>query len=626
MRLWVLAVAIAACSSDPTLHVEVKNPDGLAIAKTIVTVYESSTLDCEAIEYGDASDVELQAAQVASETLTANAAPAGNLDNLSRTDPKLVVARAYRSDGVLLAAGCSEKDEVVGDDSVTVTTEPAAVASVRLADTSLTTDRYGVAVDTFDVNGVAIDGRQVWWRVWGPSGTKPYQQGSLTTPAIDGVQQDSVWQPPSPSCSQDGTATIHPMPPDMVSGYAIQTRVAWATAQPPLITGITTIDLAATPLTTPPGSSKFCALGRDATGPAIVCLESGGANVNAYRITSGGNLSQEPEMTFATPKPFAVFSLPDGSGTDVYAVMPSGAPVRVFGPGTAQALPCTGCNLLSFDDVLVAPSCAMGQSPLVLLHDPTGVGSGTNKQHVLAVDAVTGAVSAIALPVDLALNSAGCASELDANGQPTTTQVIALDAAALGVSSGASGSVALSGCTSGGPNLLTCKSTSLPTAGAPLGFTTGMVPEMIVPDIDATGVVLSTAVLGSDGRLLELSRQPAAGVPHLIVSGKFDNDGATDLAFDIQGQHGVNLFDLTYARLVDGQPLAAIAPLRSAATKVGLVMSDLFTADLDGNGTDDLVFVGHPTADPLAFGLSVVLLGVPETPASQIPSDMTCAE
>ena len=121
MRCCAVVVLLAACSTDPTLDVTVVHPVGLSVASTTVTVYESATLHCEDIEFARLDAAGLVALATSEADLDAIGG-VGSLSGISRTGNKVIVARGFDTNSVLVSAGCVEKGEVKGDDSVSVTT------------------------------------------------------------------------------------------------------------------------------------------------------------------------------------------------------------------------------------------------------------------------------------------------------------------------------------------------------------------------------------------------------------------------------------------------------------------------------------------------------------------------
>ncbi|HSN28314.1 MAG TPA: hypothetical protein VLT45_18640, partial [Kofleriaceae bacterium] len=306
MRRVFWVIAVAACSSDPTLHVTVTHPAGSQVVKTVVSVYEGA-FGCVDVEFGDLTHDQLQASLVAEETLADGAAPVGNLDGISRTDPKIVVARGYGSDGRLRTEGCAEKAVVTGADELAVTTVMTATASVALADPSRQ-DLFGLAVAATDADGKELDARPVSWRVYAPIGAMPAAT-TVTTAA------DSSWTPNAPTCTANGIALVHPVPPSTVGGYAIQARVAWAAEAVPLYSAVVA-DLSIAQLTPPAGVTRACAIGRTAGTPKLVCLTGTGATI--YRVAATGALTAGTSVPLANP--IGVYAVPSGSDTAVWAM------------------------------------------------------------------------------------------------------------------------------------------------------------------------------------------------------------------------------------------------------------------------------------------------------------------
>ncbi|MBV8763050.1 MAG: hypothetical protein JO257_37535 [Deltaproteobacteria bacterium] len=602
--LWI--VVLAACSSDPTLHVTVTHPAGSQVVKTVVSVYEGA-FGCVDVEFGDLTHDQLQASLVAEETIAQGAAPVGNLDGISRADPKIVVARGYGSDGRLRTEGCAEKDLVQGADELALTTVMTATASVALADPTRA-DVFGLAVAATDADGKELDGRPVSWRVYAPVGAMPAATNNVTTSA------DSSWTPKAPTCTSKGLAVIHPVPPSTVGGYAIQARVAWAAEAVPLYSAVVA-DLSIAQLSPPAGVSRVCAIGRAAGIPKLVCLTGSGAT--SYDVAASG--APTASSTVPLVNPIGVYAVPSGSDAAVYAMDRSGVPTRVF-PST-QTGNCGGCNV-TLDDVLFLPAC--GSSPAkVLVHDTTAAAATQVKWMDPAGGALTNFPTALRTGEALSkleLESAGCASELDpAAGTYTTQQVAVIDLTrpATGVPIASRAHFA---CGTG-----MCQSLDMPIAGGAAGFSGGMQPYVIGTAIDATGVVLTSLLVvkdpsGSD-HWVELARQPSASLPHRIASGQLDDDGSPDKVWDMKTKLG-GLVEIAYARLVGNEPLAGLS-LQLEQQEPPLVALDLLVGDVTGDGRDDIIVVGQ-TVDASKTGVAVAPSHAP-APIGMLKTDPTCA-
>lgn len=597
-------VAVAACSSDPTLHVTVTHPADAQVVKTVVSVY-GGAFGCVDVEFGDLTHDQLAASLVAEETLADGAAPVGNLDGISRTDPKIVVARGYGSDGRLRTEGCAEKATVSGADELAVTTVMTATASVALSDPTRQ-DLFGLAVAATDPDGKELDARPVSWRVYAPVGALP-AANTVTTAA------DSSWTPTAPTCTTSGVALIHPVPPSTVGGYAIQARVAWAAEPVPLYSAIVA-DLSIAQLTPPANVTRACAIGRAAGSPKLVCLTGGGATI--YSVSAGGVPTAGTSVPLANP--IGVYAAPSGSDVEVWAMDKTGVPTRVF-PSTMTG-GCGGCSV-TLDDVMFLPAC--GSSPAkVLVHDTTAAAATQVKWMDPAGGTLVNFPTTLRTGEGLSrleLDAAGCASELDPMAGTYTTQqvaVIDLDRPATGVPFASRAHFA---CSTG-----MCQSIDLAVAGAGVGFSGGMQPYVIGTAIDATGVVLTSLLIVNDGsgdHWVELARQPSASLPHRIVTGQLDDDSSPDKVWDMKTKLG-GLVEIAYARMIGNEPLAGLS-LQLEQQEPPLVALDLLVGDVTGDGKDDIIVVGQ-SVDAAKTGFAVAPSHA-AAPIGMLKTDSTCA-
>jgi hypothetical protein len=588
MRRVLLIVTVAACADDPTLHVSVVHPAGSQVAKTVVSVYEGA-FGCVQVEFGDLTTDQLAASLVAEDTI-----PYGNLDGISRTDPKIVVARGYGADGTLITEGCAEKGVVSGADQLEVDTVATATASVALADPTHA-DLFGLAVSATDPDGKELDGRAVSWRVYAPVGAMP-----AATTGVD-VAPDSSWQPMSPTCTSAGRAVIHPVPPSTVGGYAVQARIAWAAAPVPLYSTIVA-DLSATQLTPPASGTKLCAIAPH----TLVCLTGTGAT--QYMVAGDGTLTPGPSV--ALTNPVGLYTLDNG---DIWAISTAGAPTRVYPSTTTGA--CTSCTGVSIDDVALMPAC--GSSPAKLLLHNTGTG-----KQLQWMDPTGGPMSDFPVHVasgellaKQAISAAGCASELDPTAGTYTTQQVAaidFDRPATGVPLATRAHFA---CTSA-----SCRTIDLPIAGTAVGFAGGTQPYVIATAVDATGVVL-TSLLMSNNHWVELSRQPSASLPHKIVTGQLDDDGGVDKVWDMKTKLG-GLVEIAYSRMIGDTPLEGLS-LALEQQEPPRIALDVLVGDVTGDGKDDIVVVAQAT-DGSSTGVAVAPSHA-AAPVGMLLTDAPCA-
>jgi hypothetical protein len=601
-------VALAACRADPTLHVDVTHPAGLAVASTTISVYESAQFGCTDVEYGDVDDLQLQAALVASETVATGGATAGALANLSRTDKKIVVARGYDASGANVAAGCAEKTLVSGNDELAIATEVTATVSVGLADPT-GADFYGIAVTTTDPTGALLDRRQVWWRVFGPSGATPATTGGVTTIS------DGVWQPAQPTCSNRGVGIVHPVPPLLVGGFAIAVRVAWASAPPPLFSAFTKADFSLAALAPPNSSTRFCATQIAAGAASLACLDTDVGVPIARQLVAtvaGGAATLSTLATDNTipPDAMAVYAVPNGADQNVFVMTSHCAVAGVL--GSTPADPSQACAAGGGDDVLYVPAC--GSVPArALVHV-----SGGPRDTIVQVAPAGGALAPLDFPlayrtneVGAALVGAGCVSELDpAGGPPTVRQVVVVTYTRLGGANPSTRAQFACG--------TSCTEIELPVPEGGVGFIAGAEPRMIVANVDATGVVADQVVLvplGAGEQLVERARVPSAGVPATIAVGRFDADDALEMLWDVRGGRGTT-FELAYDRVVAGQPLEALSQTQP------IVIDSISVSDLTGDGFDDIAFTGND-----ATGKKGVAVIPTRVPAATVPmkTDSTCA-
>jgi hypothetical protein len=558
---------VAACNDDPRLEVVVRHPDGdttlrAAIARTTVTVYESPTLTCGAVELGEIDAQPLDALATAEVTL---ADGVGTLEDVARVEHKVIVARSFDVAGTLVAIGCGEADDVALG-PVEITTELAATVSVALD------DEGGILVAATDAFSRPLEGRAVTWRAFGPAGARPADRYVTVS--------DGVWEPTGPSCTVDGEVTIHPGPPTVPGGFAVQTRVAWAANPTPLVTRFAGFDRQAAeavslgvvidpifPI------ARRCGVHRSATGTAMVCLAD---NREVVTIRAQGATYVASRTTLASPV-VALLSVPRGGQRFTYVVGPAGnwtplldSPAVPAGtnPWCGGGGPCPPDE--DVQEIQVVPPCGSADAVVV-----ARLGDGVTSH--LEVANVVGVPGTDVTPFPAPVTGAGCLTELQPDGTPLPRQGLV-----LGMTTETTSRAVISF-----PCAATGGTCQLPVnQGA--GFVTRGEPQLVVTTFDATGVTLSSVVAQPTGnlsrdRFIERSRQPAAGIPVQMVSGRFDEDDEADLFWYFAPQFGTGTnIQVAYGRTVEGSPLTALGNI------IGSI-EDAFAADLDGNGLDELI-------------------------------------
>lgn len=603
----VLLLALGACGEAPSLRVKV-DLERPPIHRLVISVYQSPSLTCEQVEYADLTEAQLDALLVDEQTITGDAVE-GALDNLSRTDHKLIVVRGYSETGELFEGGCVAHDLVVEDDSVTVKTRVIASVSAQLAldNTGLPIDPMRIGVIVSDRNGVPLQGRPVSWRMIGPSGSDEIQATNIT-PTGDGT-----WQPTEPACTGDkGTTSIHPVPPNLVGGFTTSVRAAWANQVATPFSGITNTDLAFLELGIPAETKRPCAVSVKRSGTTLVkrlvCVD--GNFIREYPVTlaAGGVASLgTPVSVPAARPPIALFALPaqtDASQTEVYGVDKDGEVTALFGAAPALATQCANCAN-AVVDAMVAPTCGPRDTEKLLLVVREG-----EKDSVKVMPPRGGAATDFGLAPDdelsikLVLRGAGCVAAIGAGGyEERQLTVVDLIVPATGPVQ-TSLTRGFYGCSP----VSACKRVVLPVAEAAIGFTKTTPPYLIGTATDATGIVLATWGLVADpndpttDRLLERAPRVASSMlPNRIAIGTFDEDDGPDMIWDLPraaGRGGTSL-ELAYSSL-QGIRLQALS------NPLAWTVIDVLATDVTHDDHDDIIIVASKPLVPGQGGVLVV--------------------
>ncbi|MGE0549828.1 MAG: hypothetical protein AB7O24_18325 [Kofleriaceae bacterium] len=593
MRLALLVLCAAACGDSLSLRVVVDHPDGVTVATTVVAVYESDTLHCEQIEYGDLAEDELDAALVAEQTIDAQGGSTGSLYQLSRVDTKLIVARGFDASSVAVSAGCVGKAVIAGDETVTIATVRTAVASLGVFD-QMGPDPLGLTVTLTDVAGESLAANRVSWRVYAPVGAVASSSPSMLTTG------DAEWQLATPTCTNDnGVVRLHPVPPSTISGFAIQVRPSWPVALPPLLTTFTKIETTPHPMdpvnVLPSVKTAHpCAIRIAGATQRLVCIEDLGTSIVArdYQVTvaaGSASLQQIGGDQTLDPDAFTVYSIEHGANRDVYALTKSARVIGLFAPSVAPTSSMQHLPAPTATEATLIPACAADDQPKLVIR-VEGIPRALRVMDPLGGTPVDyhGVSTDTAQP--LSVRASGCLTELDPGGIARVRQAAIVD---ISMSSTRSVMRAYFECDA----LLQTKChVDLPFPGTGAAFTLGSEPRIAGVFLDASGVVISQWVAlpdaTNDYRLVERDRVAAASLPSHIAYGQFDGDGLADGFWDIASlDRRSSTLQISYARLIGNQPLSALSGRQTIA------VDDLVVGDVTGDGNDDIVLVGSTTTD-----------------------------
>ena len=599
----LLVIGLSACGDDLSLVVEVNHR--IPVAKTVISVYESDSVDCTKIEFGDLDANALSAALVAEEVHDASGVT-GSLDGISRTERKYVVARGYDTDGTLLTGGCEIKDVVGGKDHLTVNADEALTVSAILDTSDPTLYTFVVITSAPDGSPPAVH-RQVSWQVYAPDGTKPLRTDLAELVAPDPNQpQESDWIPKKAACTNDsGVTRIHPMPPHQIGGFATRIRASWAANALPLQSSLSKVDPTEIITLHPPaGVTRPCAVKISGGEHRLVCIDTQGAMTVARELkvtaSAGRGTAMQTNMTVLSSTPVAVASVPVGNNArDVYLADDAGNLVPLFASTSQTLMACPGCTVT---DAIYAPACTDDNDAKVYLQTgATQIRSftpSTGKKDLVTGFLPVGA-SIVGTLNSISLSQAGCVTSVVPKLGNKQRQAVTFSTVSTFAGIPIPSVHGFYGC---GP--VACNKLDFPVGEAGTTF------MQVAPDDnriigaagDATGVVVSSWVVipdpmgGAVHRLIERDRVPAASIPNHLAAGKLDDDGGYDIVWDF-GKRG-SVLEIAYSRMAAGQRLEAVAGAQL------IQMSDLQIDDISNDGFPDLIAIG-------AIGAAVPVIIVP---------------
>ena len=549
--LVALAPLLASGCEEPSLRVTVERPAAYAslVERVELSVYERSGLTCDDIAYDKLSAEELRAILRSTGT--------DDLDAIPRLGHKAIVARGYgrarggQAQDQLVIAGCTEVDEIGEGERIEIVTEPVATAAIDSSLLLIGKGAVEIAVIAIDANLEGIDGKEVRWTTYGPSGSFP-ASGDIDEPA-------------EPAVLRGGEGAIRPAPPPMVGPYAVQVRIKWSTGLPPPVAAM----MVEQPQQKSLGQLDLtfvnsCTIYTRGGLPTLACLEKDSLTarfVRSYRLV-GGVLTQTA-LPVSAPNAIGVF----GVGEGVIALALDGSYTGILGSsaaGTACEGSCTGSLII---DAIGYAGCGAG-APGLFAH--TRDAGTTARLVATSINSGEKAVFTIADATStLTLGSVGCVTDLESGGAARLAATVSTNNRSL---------IYL-------PGLLAPIDRPRDRRQAGSGFTTsGSEARLLTTEIDPTGYIVVESVLNRPlltYRLFERRRSPAVAAPRHYVSGQFDLDGEADIAWDVADDPDNRAVQMLLAARPGRPALLGRMPLGDTA--------DLLTADLDGDSISELI-------------------------------------
>jgi hypothetical protein len=395
-------------------------------------------------------------------------------------------------------------------------------------------------------------------------------------------------QPPSPGlATRNGDVKIHVDDLGSPGPEGLRVRVPWATAPLPLVTGFDLSHATMIPIDGGPVTADLnpsCAVrGHAGKLPTLVCLTP--ASIGGHRDVV--EIAWQTDHYVSTPRPlpaaitnqFALFVDHDDAAADEAVYVVSG---NAAGAGNWYKLDAPGSGTTmafgaALQNVVYVPRCH-DNSAMALVGIETGAPAAVLDKE--AFYTVTGG-GPVSTPADGSVFAGGCVCDVD----KTEHQAV--------VVTGTSGDAALVLVTAAG-QMQAIPGTRLTGSGFVAVETQGMIEKRFAGTrLQASGTVVFEAVLAPEGssyKLVERIELDAAAPPVKIVGGKLDQDGDTDLMWDMVGGPRRRLFQVSLAEQVDGGPLTAITsgPAGPTGTTATTAL-DFVVGNLDGQRTDKLV-------------------------------------
>jgi len=581
-------LALAGCS-DPTLSVTVDLPDGYRshVRSVALADYESDSLDCDAIAFGDVSPEELDGA-LATQVEAAPGASAA-LTGVSRLDRKVLVARGLDDSGAEVVAGCATLGPIDGDTSVTIDTEPVAIATIEQGALDKPLDAQTVTVRVTDVLGATLGGRAVAWRVFGPKGEPGGVPGDPSCPlaGVDGCATTAAG-------GNVVVAATQPAPP----GPALtQVRVEWAADQPPLVASFRPPAAASYCLKSLAAAPGSCTAYRAAGGNQVACLArrlGGTIEVRHYGWDGAGIAQVGP--TPAVADAFFLYAAPGQTTDQPIAITTAGDFVDATTGMVIRTADFGGKTPVT---AALVPGCG-GADPLVVVELKAATGGALADFGIFSTGGV--ALSSF-LPGsgagrDLELLGAGCVSDV---GSVATQYQMVVFSETRG--DGSVVTTAWAGC----PQQGGC--TPVWSAAGSIGFVTrpGGEARIASGQIGISGAIVTEWLIdpsaGPDKQLVSPITHDAISVPQEIASGDLDGDGDPDrlwLFESINPLRSSSRVQVELAADAAGTAITGVSPeLRPGAS--GVVVTRL-----DDDATDDVVLYSGDQVSFLLDGKTTI--------------------
>jgi hypothetical protein len=576
--LALVALAVAGCS-DPSVDVVFDVPDDYEdITETVmvdVIAPGEALWECGDLEFGEVAEQELAAASVDHAQLGPDGEDGDGtgFDRVPRTGLKLFYGRAYNELGQLVAAGCAAHDLVDGEAEVVIAGQPATYVSARVTQRRETGDLARLQVGLSDARGNPLPDVPLRYRVVAANGSTPLaeaksdDQGSLDlelgSPPWFGPQAVDVDVPWQANAIEPVTGFRRPAP-----RYAVEVAPADQVQDLP--------------------SEQLYQIGRigpdGEMGVAVLGPPSGtkGRLVHLY-MEEGGGLA---EVTAASPVHGGALGLVSAGARDRVVVLNENA-WHEIGPDGAITTHAKSLGLGGDAHRIIAlPSACEEDAPRDRMLVDAGAGLKVLSADLEQLDSP--------LAADTSLLTAGCvigntgvnpAAVWDKDGAIQLMAEIDGARAALW------------------PNAIRRGIAFTPILGEAPG--SGPYALANLTEVDGDSIARHTLVRGPGDRLaldVELEDE-VSGISIATAGGDFDGDGTLDVASlllvaDLNTATQARVF-MALGATVEGVRLAGQSPALAPDTEgtQRYLDSELFAADLDGDGFDELIVASRNRFD-----------------------------